>query len=239
MAKNKSKKDGLSERQEGILRHIYDSMQDTGRPPTIRELCKAADISSTSVANYNLQKLEKNGYIKRDAEVSRGIRLSEQALAWLAGMGNAVQEAASPLVAAAQNLASRFISVPLVGTIAAGTPIIVPGNAYDYDDAVEVSRSMIADDKELFALRVKGDSMIDAMVSDGDIVIMKKQQLARNGEMVAVWLTDEESTTLKYFYHDGDKVRLQPANPTMQPIYANPETVQIQGRVVMVMRQTA
>lgn len=81
--------------------------------------------------------------------------------------------------------------------------------------------------------------MIDAMVSDGDIVIMKKQQLARNGEMVAVWLTDEESTTLKYFYHDGDKVRLQPANPTMQPIYANPETVQIQGRVVMVMRQTA
>lgn len=125
-----------------------------------------------------------------------------------------------------------------MGTIAAGTPIITNTSGYTADDVVEVSSAMLPDAKDLFALRVKGDSMIDAMVNDGDLVIMKSQKLARNGEMVAVWLEDEESTTLKYFYHEGEQIRLQPANPTMSPIYVNPASVQIQGRVVMVLRQT-
>jgi len=89
----------------------------------------------------------------------------------------------------------------------------------------------------LFALRVRGDSMIDAMVNDGDIVILKPQYEAKNGDMVAVWLRND-TTTLKHFYNEGARVRLQPANPTMDAIYVNPEEVQVQGRVLMVLRQT-
>jgi repressor LexA len=91
----------------------------------------------------------------------------------------------------------------------------------------------------LFALTVSGDSMIDAMVNDGDIVIMRQQNTAHNGDMVAVWLSPGDTTTLKYFYNEGDRVRLQPANPTMEPIYMSPEQVQVQGKVMMVLRQTA
>jgi repressor LexA len=87
-------------------------------------------------------------------------------------------------------------------------------------------------------LRVSGDSMIDAMVNDGDIVIMRKENDARNGDMVAVWLSDD-TTTLKYFFREGDQIRLQPANPTMEPIYVDPGEVQVQGKVMMVLRQTA
>jgi repressor LexA len=90
---------------------------------------------------------------------------------------------------------------------------------------------------ELFALRVNGDSMIDAMVKDGDIVVMRKQQTANNGDMVAVWLRNG-TTTLKHFHHEGTRIRLQPANPTMDAIYAAPEEVQVQGKVMMVVRQT-
>ena len=112
-------------------------------------------------------------------------------------------------------------------------------SVYDEEDAIEVSSAMLkgrVDD--LFALRVNGESMIDAMVNDGDIVIMRKAETAKNGDMVAVWLAGD-TTTLKYFYYDGDRIRLQPANPTMQPIYAQPEDVQVQGKVMMVLRQTA
>lgn len=225
-----AKEKGLSERQKSILRFIHESMTRTKRPPTIRELCSAANIPSTSVVNYNLEKLETAGYVLRDAEVSRGVRLTEKAFAWLQSMGE--------VIAAATDSISRLVSIPLVGTIAAGTPIITNTSGYTADDVVEVSSAMLPDAKDLFALRVKGDSMIDAMVNDGDLVIMKSQKLARNGEMVAVWLEDEESTTLKYFYHEGEQIRLQPANPTMSPIYVNPASVQIQGRVVMVLRQT-
>ena len=92
--------------------------------------------------------------------------------------------------------------------------------------------------KELFALQVEGESMIDAMINDGDLVIMKKAQEARNGEMVAVWLDENDETTLKYFYRENNRVRLQPANPTMSPIYIeNPERLRIMGKVVMVIRQ--
>ena len=97
------------------------------------------------------------------------------------------------------------------------------------------------DDKQpddLFALRVSGDSMIDAMVNDGDIVIMRQQKTARDGEMVAIWLTPDGTTTLKYFYNEGERVRLQPANPTMEPIYVRPSDVEVQGKVMMVLRNT-
>ena len=109
------------------------------------------------------------------------------------------------------------------------------------DEPVEVMPSMLhgAPQSEVFALKVKGDSMIDAMISDGDIVIFRRQQVAQNGEMVAVWLPDRSETTLKYFYRENDTtVRLQPAHPTMEPIFVHPANCQIQGRVLSVIRPT-
>ena len=132
----------------------------------------------------------------------------------------------------------------MVGRIVAGEPIPVPASDFSYFDAdtmVDVAISMLPSEKtsqKLFALEVEGDSMIDAMVFDGDIVIMKPAREARNGEMVSVWLSDKGETTLKYFYLEKGKVRLQPANPTMQAIYIDdPSQVEIQGKVVMVIRQ--
>ena len=105
------------------------------------------------------------------------------------------------------------------------------------DAVVELTRDIVDDDPNLYALEVRGDSMIDALIHDGDMVVMKHQQEATNGELVAVWLKSEKETTLKRFYREKDRVRLQPANPTMQPIYVHPSNVEIQGKVVLVIRK--
>lgn len=221
----------LSERQQGMLDYIHEYIEENGRPPTIREIGGAVRISSTSVVNYNLTKLQEKGLLERDAEVSRGLRLTDKALMAYEGVRSQVAEAVSQL-----------LRIPMLGNIVAGEPIEVGHDSfavYDDEDAVEISASMLSGrTDDLFALRVSGDSMIDAMVNDGDIVVMRQEKTARNGEMVAVWLSDD-TTTLKYFYHEGDRVRLQPANPTMDPIFVNPKDVQIQGKVMMVVRQTA
>jgi repressor LexA len=215
MAKGK-----LSTRQKEILSFIGKFTQDRGYPPTIREIGEAVSISSTSVVNYNLNKLEKERYIMRDLKVSRGVRLAE-----------ATRKAPG----------AQVVSVPLAGFIFASAPVLVgdtPQTAAD--EYIELTRGLVNDNDDVYALRVKGDSMIDAMVSDGDIVVMKKADRARNGEMVAVWLSDRNETTLKYFYQENGRVRLQPANPTMSPIFVdNPANVHVQGKVVLVMRQLA
>jgi repressor LexA len=221
----------LSKRQKNILNYISRYLQENRRPPTIREIGRAVNISSTSVVNYNLTKLKEKGFLERDAEVSRGLRLTQKGRPEYGAAVSAVVEAAS-----------RLIRVPLLGNIVAGEPIEV-GNTdfstYDEEDAIELSSNMLSGKTEdLFALRVSGDSMIDAMVNDGDVVIMRRQEVARNGEMVAVWLTTSDTTTLKYFHHEGNRVRLQPANPTMEPIYVDPKEVRVQGKVEMVVRQT-
>ncbi|UCH58428.1 MAG: hypothetical protein JSV61_09415, partial [Anaerolineales bacterium] len=138
----------------------------------------------------------------------------------------------------------ELLHIPVLGRIVAGAPVPVPASDFSYFDAdsmVDVAQSMLTAEKgakDLFALEVKGDSMIDAMVFDGDIVIMRPAKEARNGEMVAVWLNDRDETTLKYFYIEKGKVRLQPANPNMKAIIVDdPSTVEIQGKVVMVIRQ--
>ena len=114
-------------------------------------------------------------------------------------------------------------------------------SVYDEEDAVELGRSMldVRNTEDLFALRVRGDSMIDAMVSDGDIVVMRQQETAKDGDMVAIWLTPGDTTTLKHIFYEGSRVRLQPANPTMDPIYVSPSEVGVQGKVMMVVRNTA
>jgi repressor LexA len=231
-------KKSLSDRQKNILAYIQEYVGEFGRPPTIREIGSAVSISSTSVVNYNLTKLKERGLVERDADVSRGLRLTEKA-------GEAtgqVVETFNKVVDAVNTAVSNIFRVPLVGNIVAGSPIEV-GNGdfsvYDEEDAIELSSSMIPGrHDDLFALRVSGDSMIDAMVNDGDIVIMRQEYNVRNGDMVAVWLSDD-TTTLKYYFQEGNKVRLQPANPTMDPIFVDRKDVQVQGKVMMVLRQTA
>ena len=155
-----------------------------------------------------------------------------------------ITEKAQRLYEAAGEVLNNLVRIPLVGDIVASEPVEVGHEnfgMYDEEDAVEIGRSMLKETntEDLFALRVSGDSMIDDMVNDGDIVVMRQQQEARNGDMVAVWLTPSDTTTLKRFFHEGDKVRLQPANPTMEPIFVNPRDVLIQGKVMMVLRSTS
>jgi len=212
----------LSDRQKRMLEFIQRFTADSGYPPSIREIGDAADISSTSVVNYNLNRLVEEGFLARDQNISRGLRLTEK------------------LGRAAERL-TRVVRVPLVGRIFASEPVPLPGTdspVFDADEAIEITRDLVPTEDGLFALQVKGDSMIDAMVNDGDIVVMTRAGEWRNGDMVAVWLRDREETTLKHIYREGARVRLQPANPTMQPIYIdNPETLEVQGKVMLVVRQ--
>ncbi len=232
-----SKEKPLSKRQENILNYIHLYLDENSRPPTIREIGAATNISSTSVVNYNLGKLAERGLIERDADVSRGLRLTDKAIIL---MGKVVETVQSTV----NNTVDNLLRVPLVGTIAAGSPIDLPNTDYrhyDDDELIEIGNTMVQSNhpEELFALKVKGNSMIDAMVNNGDVVIMRQQPTAENGDMVAVWLKDEDTTTLKYFYNEGQQVRLQPANPTMDPIYVPAMNVEVQGKVMMVLRQTA
>ncbi len=212
----------LSDRQQRMLDFIVKFSEENGYPPSIREIGSAVKISSTSVVNYNLNRLVESGYLLRDQNVSRGIRLTEK-----------LAEAAGRL--------SDVIRIPKVGRIFASQPVPVPSSdspMFGADEAIEITRDLLSTSEGLFALEVKGDSMIDAMVSDGDIVVMQRVSEWHNGDMVAVWLRDEEETTLKHIYRDGSQVRLQPANPTMEPILIDrPENLEVQGKVMLVVRQ--
>jgi len=216
---------GLSERHQKILEFLKSYQTANRYPPSIREIGENTGISSTSVVNYYLDQLEKMGMIERDRKISRGVRL------------------------VGANLIGEMLKIPVVGRIAASAPVPVPAsdfNYYDADTTVDIARSLLSTrDKpaELFALEVQGDSMIDAMVNDGDIVIMRKvgsNAEAKNGDMVAVWLPSRDETTLKYFYKEKEGYRLQPANPTMDPIMIDKaEPLEIKGKVVMVIRKVA
>jgi len=251
MMARKRRKD-LSERHKRILDVLQEFQNSSGYPPSIREICDHADISSTSVVNYYLDQLQEMGYIERDGRVSRGIRLvkpySPSALPGILAASTAkVQGATAALrksTQAIQQGLDELLHIPLVGQIVAGEPVPIPASDFSYydpDSSVSVASSLLPPREktsDLFALKVKGDSMIDAMVFDGDIVIMKQAQEARNGEMVAVWLSDDEETTLKYYYLENGHIRLQPANPTMDAIIVDePSKVVVQGKVVMVIRQ--
>jgi len=206
----------LSERQRNIVQFLREFITENGYPPTIRQIGEAVRISSTSVVNYNLKILEKQGLIARDRTVSRGIRLTDESRV-LSGMAD-------------------IVSVPLLGRIAAGEPIPVPEDNSG-GDMFDLTRGLVPVGKDVYALEVRGNSMIDAFINDGDVVIMQHQRTADDGDMVAAWIKDEESTTLKRYYSEGDRVRLQPENSQMKPIFVAPENLEIQGKVVAVIRQ--
>lgn len=229
--------EGLSDRHRRIMEFLTAFQEQNGYSPSIRQIGDHITVKSTSLVDYYLNQLEEMGYITREGRVSRSIRVLRPLYSGVgARMGGAVRKAASSV--------SDLIQIPIWGRIVAGQPIPVPSSElpyFDSESSVEMARSMLpAREKisELFALEVQGDSMIDAMINDGDIVILKPAQEANNGDMVAVWLDDRDETTLKYFFKETDRIRLQPANPTMGPIYVdNPAALRIMGKVVMVIRQ--
>ena len=208
-------KKGLSSRQQRILEFIQSFYEEHSYPPTIRDIQQACNISSTSVVDYNLRILEREGHIRRDREVSRGIEV-------LVG-------------------GRRRGRVPVLGYIAAGEPTPVPTqeswSEYEVIDELDVPQGLLGEvPADAYALRVKGTSMIDALVDDGDVVIVRPVDSVKNGDMVVAWLQAEKEVTLKRLYYEGERVRLQPANSTMSPIYVDPENLEIQGKVVAVLR---
>jgi repressor LexA len=205
---------GITDRQNRMKSFIEAYFSEHGYAPTYREIMKNVGIPSLSVVRYNLERLQREGLLERDPRIARGIRPRKT---------------------------SDQQSVRVWGYIQAGEPTPVPGVSdpvFGEDEALSISQDLLPRDADLFALVVRGDSMVDAMVHDGDYVILKPQHEARNGDMVAIWLKNREETTLKYFFNENGKVRLQPANPTMQPILIeNPdENLEIRGKVVMVIR---
>ena len=205
-------------RRQQIWEFVQEFYSENGIPPTVRDIQNACKLSSTSVVDYNLEKLREAGYINRRPDVARGIEILDQE-------GQPVSNAPR---------------VQIVGAIAAGIPIpawSTEGSASSEEfDTVEISPELQRRHGKLFALKVAGTSMIDALIDDGDVVIVKPANVADNGDMVVAWLKKEEETTLKKFYAEGDRVRLQPANSTMEPIYSPADNVEIHGKVVYVIR---
>ena len=204
----------LSPKQERIINFVPEFLQDKGYPPTIRDIATGCGISSTSVVAYNLGKLEQAGYIRRHSDISRGI------------------EFLSP-----QENGRKLVHIPIVGVIAAGEPIRVPDTGISgSNEGLEVSEELVRGKQGIYALRVKGNSMLDALIGDGDIVLMDYGNSAENGDMVAIWLKEEQEVTLKRFFFEPNRIRLEPANSQMKPIYTSPDNVEIQGKVVAVIR---
>lgn len=209
----------LSRRQQSIFSFIERFLDENDYPPTIRDIQAELGISSTSVVDYNLKALEARGLIRRNSKISRGIELVNRGPS-----------------------RRNVVSIPVIGQIAAGLPIPVPGDleglaGSETGEFVELGSDLVRNSGQgLFALRVKGHSMIDALINDGDVVVLKQQETCENGDTVAVWLKDQSETTLKKFYLEGDRVRLQPANMTMEPIFTPADNVEVQGRLVTVLR---
>ncbi|MBV9121435.1 MAG: transcriptional repressor LexA [Chloroflexi bacterium] len=205
--------DDLSDKQSRILDFIQAFYAKNQRPPTNREIGRGVGIRSTSHVNYHLRILEEKGRIERIRNTSRGLRLT------------------SPV-----HSDTDVTMVPFWGRIAAGQPVEATGVT---DEVVPVAAEYAPEGT--YALRVKGQSMIDALIDDGDIVIVAPAETAENGEMVVATLTDglgaHPEATLKRFYREKDRVRLQPANQQMEPIYVDPNRVHIQGKVVSVLRK--
>jgi repressor LexA len=225
----RAKSERLTDRQKAIIKFIEKHIHQWGFPPTIREIGEATGIASTSVVNYNLNKLTRLGYLTRTSTKSRGLKLVAEKMTG----ASAARQGVIPL--------NSSVKVQFAGHIVAGLPLPVPDdNPYlnDEESKIEVAQSMLggADPSEVFALRVKGDSMIDAMIQEGDLVILRASDNVKNGDMVAVWLEDKGETTLKYLYREGEMLRLQPAHPTMEAIRVPANRAQIQGKVVSVMR---
>jgi repressor LexA len=209
-----------AERKRRILEFVAATLREHGYPPSVREIAEAVGLASTSAVHHHLRVLEREGYLERGASQSRALRLTPTAAIML-GL-------ASELVP--QSIAAEAHVLPIVGEIAAGGPI----EAYQ-----EVAETMpvpefLAPSGDAYLLRVRGDSMIEAHITDGDYVVIKPQQTARNGDIVVAQV-EENAVTLKRFFREQGRVRLQPANPEYPPQFY--DDVRIQGKLIGVIRR--
>ena len=203
---------GINKTRERIMQYIRNFIEEKGYAPTVRDILKGCALSSTAVVQHHLNVLEREERIHRDPQVFRSIQLPYT--------GNKK-------------------TVPLLGTIAAGNPIPVPGSETWTNqplEMLEIPGDMVTG-KDTFALKVKGLSMIDALIDDGDTVLMQHTSVANNGDMVAVWLKNEHEVTLKRIYFEPDRICLKPANKFMDPIFQDPANVEIQGKVTGIIRK--
>jgi repressor LexA len=205
--------DPLSPRQTEVLNFISSTIRNHGIPPTYREIGDALSIASTNGVADHVKALVRKGHLEKVGSGSaRGLRLSGPTGPWSQG---------------------DTVSVPVVGLVAAGAPILAVEN---HERTIHIDRSMVRDGGVMFALRVRGDSMIEEGILDGDTVVVRQQSTARNGDIVVALINDE--ATVKFYFHEGERVRLQPAHPTMRPIFVDRrDNATIQGVVVGVMRQ--
>ncbi len=214
----RTRNDSLGEMHRKILRVLETYIKLNGYAPSIREIAKQINCDSTSYVKYYLDQLQELGYIERGERKSRSIR---------------VVKSLTP--------ATNRNRIQILGRIQAGAPIPIPDSdfaLFDEESALELPDWMLPKRREgLFALEVQGDSMIDAMISDGDLVILQRVPEATNGMLVAAWLKSERETTLKRYYFEDGHVRLQPANPAYQPIIEPPDNVEVQGQVILVIRR--
>jgi repressor LexA len=209
LVRDEDDRDALTDRQREILDFITRSIGKRGFPPTLREIGSHFGIKSTNGVNDHLRALEKKGYLQREDLKSRALR---------------------PIVTAGQT-----VEVPILGRVAAGQPLLAVRN---YEDTVRVDRFFIGQNREVFALRVKGDSMIEDGIFDGDYVFVRKQLQANSGETVVVMIGEE--ATVKRYYPEGDTIRFQPANAKLEPIYVRKKdfkSVNILGIVVGIYRK--
>ncbi len=198
----------ISKKQQEILDYIKNEILNRGFPPAVREICEAVNLKSTSSVHSHLEALEKNGYIRRDATKPRAIEIIDDNF----------------------NLVRReVVNVPLIGTVAAGQPILAVENIETY---FPVPAEFMPNEQS-FMLRVKGDSMVNAGIFDGDQVLVKQQTTAANGDIVVALV--EDSATVKTFYKEKGYYRLQPENDAMDPIIINGE-IQILGKVFGIFR---
>jgi len=199
---------GLTKRQREILTYVLDSMQQRGYPPSVREIGTALGLTSSSTVHSHLAALEKKGFIHRDPSKPRAIEILKDG---------------------ASHPPKRVVNVPVLGRIAAGQPILAEENV---EDVFPLPKDFVREDAS-FILRVRGDSMIDAGIHDGDYLVIRQQAIANNGEIVAAMIGDE--ATVKRFYRERDHIRLQPENSTMSPIIARDVTVI--GKAVALIRR--
>lgn len=201
----------LTERQRSILRGIHEIYRETGAPPTVRELGQRVGLSSSCTVQRHLDALERKGYIRRNRTKARSVEIIRSP---------------DPTM-----IRRPSVSIPLVGQVAAGQPILAEENI----EEVYAFPADLVTGEETFMLRVHGDSMIEDGLFDGDFVVVHKQSSAHDGDVIVALLGDE--ATVKRFYRDDGRVRLQPANSSMEPIYADADQVAIIGKVILGLRR--
>jgi repressor LexA len=220
-----------AERKQKIVQFIARTVTERGYPPSVREIADAVGLASTSAVHHHLTALEREGLLERGSHSSRALRLTARGEAEVSQASRRAS-ASSRVTPFRMPVERDVLSLPVLGEIAAGQPI----EAYDDGaESLDVPASMQARD-DSYVLRVRGKSMIDALIDDGDYVVVQPQATARDGDIV-VALLEDNGVTLKRFYREKDRIRLQPANSEMEPIYAS--EIQIQGKVVGVIRKLA